>query len=65
MSHVGSIARLYGQSSQGTGPIVLYNVQCSGTEGRLLECPSRALDVSNCRHSEDAGVTCSPGMTYI
>ena len=61
---LGSLARLYGDSPQGSGPVVLYNVQCSGIERRLLECPNTALDVNNCRHSEDAGVTCSPGMFF-
>lgn len=58
---IGSIARVYGTSSQGTGPILLYNVLCSGTETRLLECPNTALDVGSCGHTEDAGVTCMPG----
>ena len=58
------MARQYGSSAQGAGPIVLNNVQCTGEERRLLECPGIAQDVSNCRHSEDAGVTCLPGKGF-
>lgn len=58
---IGSVARQYGSSTQGAGPIVLNNVECTGDEQRLLECPGSALDVSNCYHNEDAGVTCLPG----
>ena len=45
---------------QGTGQIVLDDVQCTGRENRLLACSStRILDISgNCKHSEDAGVRC-------
>ena len=60
-SDTGSTARLYGSSTQGTGPIILYNMQCTGEERRLLECPGSALDVNSCSHAEDAGVTCLPG----
>lgn len=42
---------------QGTGPILLDEVACTGTESGLLECPSNM--VHDCTHSEDAGVRCS------
>lgn len=45
----------------GTDPIFLDNVQCVGTELRLIDCPRNALGSHNCAHSEDAGVTCQPG----
>ena len=49
---------------QGTGPIQLDNVGCSGTESTLLQC-SHLTIINNCVHAEDAGVRCSqPGM-YI
>jgi len=41
---------------QGTGPIHIDNVQCAGTEARLLDCP--LLTIDNCVHAEDAGVRC-------
>ncbi|XP_063966830.1 uncharacterized protein LOC129277690 isoform X10 [Lytechinus pictus] len=43
---------------QGTGTIVLDDVNCSGDESTLFECANRGLGVNNCGHSEDAGVRC-------
>ena len=43
----------------GTGdsrPIILDDVRCSGSEGNILNCSYDS--VSNCDHSEDAGVIC-------
>ncbi len=34
------------------------NVQCRGTETRLIDCPANALGSHNCGHIEDAGVRC-------
>ncbi len=42
---------------QGTGDILLDDVQCVGTEARLTDCP--AITTHNCGHSEDSGVVCS------
>ena len=42
----------------GGGPINLDEVNCIGTEERLINCP---FDPSHdCTHSEDAGVVCPP-----
>ncbi|XP_064384964.1 uncharacterized protein LOC135333878 isoform X2 [Halichondria panicea] len=43
---------------QGTGVIVLDDLQCVGTEANLFECPHSGVNVHNCAHFEDAGVTC-------
>ncbi|GAB0202208.1 deleted in malignant brain tumors 1 protein-like [Grus japonensis] len=44
---------------QGSGPIWLDNVQCSGTEAALSECLARPWGVNNCDHGEDASVVCT------
>lgn len=45
------------------GLIALSNVQCSGTESRLAECPSGTI---SCNHNEDAGVRCQRRSgTYV
>ena len=45
---------------QGTGQIVLDDVQCTGRENKLLACSSAPIlrISSNCDHSDDAGVRC-------
>ena len=49
---------------QGSDPILLDDVGCSGTESSLLECSHRGIGVENCGHNEDAGVMC-PGEPVI
>ena len=42
---------------QGSGPILLDNVACSGSENALVNC-SFDSHTGDCYHSDDAGVRC-------
>ena len=48
---------------QGTGPILLDNVACTGAEYNLTSC-SYDSDTSDCGHYEDAGVRCNTTCGY-
>ena len=54
----GAIAWVRAFFGQGTGAILLEEVNCTGNETRLVDCHSNQLGVHNCSHFEDAGVTC-------
>jgi len=45
---------------EGTGPILLDRLQCTGTESSLLSCSHRDIGIHICGHHEDAGVVCAP-----
>ena len=44
---------------EGTGNIVLDDVQCTGSETTLFNCTHDGLNEHNCGHAEDAGVVCA------
>ena len=49
---------------QGTGPIQLDDVGCTGVEQTIFDCAHPPFGVHNCHHNEDAGVVCNaPGGT--
>ena len=57
----GSTGRSISQSSfgQGSGPIWLVNVACTGSESTLASCGHLGINITrNCDHQEDAGVRC-------
>ena len=56
----GATARRLAFFSQGTGAIVLDDLRCVGNESSLFNCPHSGVNIHNCVHAEDAGVTCPP-----
>ena len=55
----GGVARYPPFFGQGRGTIYLDDVQCNGTEAKLVECARGGQwGKHNCFHREDAGVEC-------
>ncbi|CAL8258546.1 unnamed protein product [Lota lota] len=45
---------------QGSGPVFLDGVHCTGNELSLEDCDHNGWSQHNCDHMEDAGVSCNP-----
>ena len=43
---------------EGNGPVFLYNLECVGSENRLLDCEQSTVGHNLCDHSNDVGVRC-------
>uniref|UniRef100_A0A8C3AU80 Neurotrypsin n=1 Tax=Cyclopterus lumpus TaxID=8103 RepID=A0A8C3AU80_CYCLU len=58
----GGVAKAWSWAhfGQGSGPILLDAVKCTGNELFLEQCPHGDWEQHNCDHMEDAGVSCSP-----
>nr|XP_040137802.1 antigen WC1.1-like [Ictidomys tridecemlineatus] len=54
----------YAQFGEGSGPIWLNDLKCTGEEDQVWKCPSLGWGQHNCIHAVDAGVICS-GMVCI
>ena len=43
---------------EGSGLILLDNVNCNGRESNIFDCNHRNFGEHDCEHTEDAGVVC-------
>ncbi|XP_076026960.1 scavenger receptor cysteine-rich type 1 protein M130-like [Genypterus blacodes] len=50
---------------KGQGQLWLDDVDCSGRENALADCPHRGYGIHDCNHNEDAGVECSESLRLI
>ncbi|KAM9847935.1 neurotrypsin [Aulostomus maculatus] len=59
---LGGVAKAWkgAHFGRGSGPIFLDEVQCTGNELSLEECPHMTWEQHTCDHTEDAGVSCNP-----
>ena len=55
---VGANAVSRAHFGQGTGPIWLDEVDCTGSEPNIDSCPHNAWGSHDCSHSKDVGVIC-------
>ena len=57
----GAIARGSAYFGQGTGSILLDDVQCTGNEVSIFSCYHNSIGLHDCGHNDDAGVVCFEG----
>ena len=44
---------------QGSGRILLDDVQCAGSESSIMHCKHSGIHRHKCHHSEDIGIVCA------
>ena len=54
----GATAYRYGRFGRGNGSIYLDNLNCYGSESRLIDCYHNGIGIHNCDHSDDASLRC-------
>ena len=60
LNTIGATAFVNAYHGRGSGPIVLDDLRCTGTESSLLQCLHDGIGIaaSHCDHFDDAGVRC-------
>ncbi|KAL4223332.1 scavenger receptor [Mactra antiquata] len=63
LSYTG-IAKAYHSATHGEGtlPILLDSVDCSGSEKSIFDCTSLIWGSNKCHHSDDVSVSCHPSL---
>ena len=61
---LGIVAFSSAQYGQGSGPILIDDIACTGTETSLQSCTYDS-NTEDCSHAEDAGVRCHSCELYI
>ena len=63
------LARVSAYFGEGSGLILLDNVNCNGGESSIFACSHKVFGEQDCGHHEDAGVVCngqpSKGSVYV
>ena len=55
----------YAQANVNYGPIWLDGTKCNGTESSLAQCNHNPWGTNDCDHTEDVGVICQTGKSYV
>ncbi|NXU59440.1 DMBT1 protein, partial [Turnix velox] len=58
-------AKIDAHFGEGTGPILLDNVECSGDESSLEQCSHQGMGTHDCYHKEDAGAAECPNVSPL
>jgi len=62
---IGAVPLSFAYFGPGTGPILLDNVGCTGSEARVWDCPNLGVGTHNCGHPGDASVRCQSKFIRI
>ena len=65
MSYENALVKTGAYFGDGTGPIWLDNVNCTGSEQNATVCEHSGWGVEDCDHSQDAGVVCESPLRLV